>query len=263
MSINNKKITLQLSKNEEILMQEIKREMMEQDLEELPSINENEIGIDIVYLYRTGNEVEVRAFIRNATDNDVIIRTCDFELYNLKENKSVAKTRLDIMDYFESISSMKARAIDIIFEDVDEEIGEKEDYEIRWNENLECGEVSELDYSFINEIEDKKDIILEFTQHLKPIMKDRVELDLFSLGYNANGEIDVLFLVRNSHNATVDINRLPLKIYMDEELVAGGVFNTADLIIDKNSGKMFKFELKKEFIFKDEIDFQKCDIKFE
>jgi len=263
MSINNKKVTLELNKSEEELMQQIKRDMMEQDLEELPSINENEIRIDIVYLYKTENNIEVRAFIRNTTENDITIKTCDFNLYNLKESKSVGKARLDLSCYFENISSMKARAIDMIFEDISGNLGDKEDYEIRFNDNIECGEIAEVNYSFLNELEDEKKIMEQFIENLKPIMKERVEIDLFSLGYNINEEIDVLFLVRNTHDFTIEINKLPLKIYMQDEIVAGGVFEPKDLIINKNMGKMFKFQIKKELIFSETIDFQKCQVKFD
>lgn len=254
--------TLELTEQEEKLMQKIKREMMQNDLEELPSIEENEVRIDIVYLYEVENNVEIRAFIRNSTHSDIIIKECNLELYSLKENKVIGTKMIDFSDEFEKISRKKARAIDIMFNDIHGEITEREDYIIRWNNELKSGEIVEVDYKFVENLGNEKEIVKEFISNLKPVMKNSVTIDLFSISSRIQSEINIIFLVRNTYDNPIGVKKLPIKIYQKGELVAGGVFETEFINVDKNEGKMFNFPLKEEFILNNNINFQQCEVKF-
>lgn len=254
---------LQLRAFEKNNMSDIKKDMLIEDLKELPDVEKDNLSLDIVYIYELDNGVEVRAFIRNSTEKEIAVGECEIALMNTNTQKIMAKEVFAIDKMIEgNLQAKSAAAVDFVFEGTDKISCDKSQWQLTWGEDVVFGETQDIEYKFLNDLNDGKELIEKYIETLKPVIKNTVKIDLFSLSKGSDGEIDMLIMVRNAKDKAVAVKKLPIKIICDGEVVAGGSFETSFIEVAAREGKLFKFPLRKEFIKRYDFDLNKSKIVF-
>lgn len=257
------KIELQLSEFDENNMSDIKRNMLIDDLKGLDEINQGEVRIDSIFSFPKDGGLEVGCFIRNATASHVSFGNTCIRLIHKESGKEIIKSNFSLNEKFKGIGSNKGRYLELFFplkSEVDFNV--EEGVLIEWSEELESGKVEDTKFPFLDALGDEKNVVEEFIQELTPLIKEEVGVDCFSLERSVDGSIDMLILVRNSCEKAISLKKIDIQIIQGEKLVAGGEFETEFIRVQAGEGKLFRFPIKKEHIYIDDINFEQCEVIF-
>lgn len=259
-TIMKDKIELQFSEFENNNMSDIKKDMLIDDLNGLGEINKGEIRLDHVFSFIKEDGVELGCFIRNATASEVFLGNVSIKLINRNNGVEITKKCFNMMEKFNGVGENKARYFDLFFPLDDNREFEEKDLELEWGNDLESGELIEIKYPFLDELGHEEAMVREFIEGVPPIFKDEVKVDCFSLQKGENGGIEIIILVRNSCETAISLKKINIKLTENDDVVAGGEFETEFIKVDALSGKLYRFPIREEHVYKSNIKLDNCEV---
>lgn len=254
-------IELQLDEYEQGNMTDLKKAMLKEDLEGLDGINEGEVKLNHVYSFPKDGGVEVGCFLRNASASEVFFGEVSIKIMDKNDGSCISEGKFDLNSKFKGIGKNKGRYFDLFFSVDEDKNLENESIELIWGEDLEIGETKEVAYTFLEGLGEEKQVVQEFISELSPMKEDSVNVDCFSMKKVEDGGVDFFILVRNTCESAIALKKIRIDVTEAGEFVAGGSFRTEFIKVDACEGKMFRFPMKKENILKNDIDFEKCEVK--
>lgn len=241
--VNCVKLKLSLHPDEEALVSDIKKMMLEEELEEFDGIRENDVNIRTSYVFDDGENIEIGVFFRNATKDDLHFTTLPLTLVDENENILVSETfRLDSLG---EVPAYSARPHKILFSkaNMPENININKGCKIIFSEQIETLNIAHIEYEDIENIPFEMQMFLKQSLNtLPPIEKGQVDLTTYEVYMEKDNKIKVTFLVRNGKNETFKVEKLPITIYdKNNKIIHTTTLEIDGIELNSNKAKLFSF----------------------
>ncbi|WP_029452239.1 SLAP domain-containing protein [Clostridium algidicarnis] len=224
------------------------------------------LHINLVYVSKREEDLEVGAYITNNSNKDVQLKNMPICLYKDKSkvfetiysiNKSIPAEKAVFIEIgIPLILSLEDKACD----NLHISFGDGRTIAKYPYVNIDINELPKIN-GYKSHREMKK-----FLKLLPTIKKDQLTIDVFKVGQVEEG-FCIIALFRNSSSKAINIKSIPLTVLVSENLpVYKGVYNINDdgLIIESNKGKFYSIIIPLEsFIQIDYEDMSKYIVKFE
>ncbi len=215
-------------------------------------------GIDIDVEESTGSWL-VKAFFRSTVQESITIGEIEIILSG-KDEKVYARKEFDFNE-LGVIPSNSARPWVFIFEK-DTQLEEEppsNDWTLNFNLQSLIPHSLDLDASWEGVVSDEQVKSLEkVVADLPELNKNEVNLTGLQTHLNEDGSLNVVILIRNGSNQTMNLETLPLEILdASNEVVCKGSFNLPPLSVKANTTKPWTFIFPKETVLTDDLDFSR------
>lgn len=262
MSIN---LRLSLHKDEVFKKSEIEKNMMLQELSELPEISDGQVSIDTIYTVNWEDKLEIGFYLRNATDMPIIFNQTPLKLLNAHGEKLVEQI-IDLSE-MEEIPAYSARPWRVYFNKGD-------------TLNLN-GIINDLKLDFGNfgnqthylkVVEDKNPEPLtpeqlerlgKVLKELPPVNKDQISLSLFEMEQIENGTIKVTLIIRHGFAKPAILPKFKIGlINSNSVLVAKAAFEIEPYILEPEMFFLRTFTFPEYTVYEKNIDLDDLRIVF-
>lgn len=257
------KINLSLPNEDEIVMSDFQKDFYKDELKELPPIRTGEVIIDGIYTYDQGDKLEVSVYIRNGLSKNISMDIVPLVITNSKGD-ILAEQMCNLRDVG-VIPTLGGRPFKIYFEKENVFVDKisMEDWNINFKKQIKAvksvvtqleGLPENLPYEFIKELN-------EFIAELPLVKNGQVNISVFKQCKNRDDSISIILLIRNGAAKPIKVEKLPISIEDEQgELVAGGVFDIENIIVNAAKEMLYTFTLYKEKVINNEADISKCKV---
>lgn len=257
---------LSLNEKQEAVASDIRKQFMEDEIKELPSIKEGDVNISTAYVYDEGDKLEVGVYIRNGLTRPINFEKVPLVLVN-------SKSEIVVEDIFELeelgiIPPHSVRPWTIKFDKKKLKIKNFDcrDLTIQFKKNMKAVEYVKVEAEDLpkNLTPLGKRAIKEYINNLPKLEKGQFSLSSFFVREEKDGELGVAVIFRNASGKEITIDKLPIKIYdANNNFAAGGVFNNLNIKVKDGKVIIKEFMFKKEQRQEGKFDFNKYLVKFE
>lgn len=257
---------LSLNEKQEAVASDIRKQFMEDEIKELPSIKEGDVNISTAYVYDEGDKLEVGVYIRNGLTRPINFEKVPLVLVN-------SKSEIVVEDIFELeelgiIPPHSVRPWTIKFDKKKLKIKNFDcrDLTIQFKKNMKAVEYVKVEAEDLpkNLTPLGKRAIKEYINNLPKLEKGQFSLSSFFVREEKDEELGVAVIFRNASGKEITVDKLPIKIYdANNNFAAGGVFNNLNIKVKDGKAIIKEFMFKKEQRQKGEFNFDKYLVKFE
>ncbi|WP_446898500.1 SLAP domain-containing protein [Clostridium sp. LBM24168] len=240
---NSVKTKLSLLEKQDIIASDVQKEILNEEIADLPPIKEDDINISTIYAFEDSESIEVKVYFRNGLHRKVNFEYVPLTLLNSKGeivgNKVFDLTEMGDLEYG------AARPWKLFFEKsvVDMDKFSAEGCHVIFNGSMKAVKYAPvaLDES---SLEDEKYVPMfrEFMDSLPKVHRDSVSISKFKVAIQKQGKIIVTLLIRNGCSKSVKIDKLPITV-KDEKgtVIASAVFSTNGLKIESMKARVCNF----------------------
>jgi SLAP domain-containing protein len=266
-NLNINVLKLSMIDGSEEYMSGFHREILEEELAELPPIAENDVNISLVYFYENEDDYDAKVFIRNNTNKAVNFDKITLAVLDDK-GKKVAVQSFDLK-YLGTIPAYSARPAELKFsrENVFGENFMDKALSIAFHTDIKA--FKNVDIKFP---ESAKNIVNEFSieygrfiENLKVMKENQLTLNTFKIIKNAEGDLRIIIIVRNSYDNEIILSVIPLSVLNEEDrLVSKGLYELTDEqgVLAAHQAKIYEFIIPKDEIIIEDADLEKCRVVF-
>lgn len=223
----------------------------QEDLErvnETSPLKENEVKIDKSYIMKNEDKLEVGFFIRNASSEKIGFEDLTLILKS-KKGEIVGKKEF-VFDKSEPIPAMSAVPYFIEFKLSDiTSYDENEEYDIMFVgvENLSFIRKAELEIEGIEQMGyEAEQIIKGFMKELPTLAEGDIDINPFRILKTPEENIKIIIIIRNGNEAAIQLEQLPVALYLNNELVNKKVVNAKGNVIPAKKAKLLTVIFSKE-----------------
>lgn len=195
------------------------KEIMENEVADMPPIKEGAIAINGVYAVKDGNKLEVGIYIRNAMARNLVLGRAYLTITDLKGN--VQARQMFNLSELGKIPPYSARPWEIYYDaenvfvdeikyddwklvfDIDETLSQEISPIIQQVSGFDAQE-------FEQEVQMKR--LKEFVEQLPDMTAGQMDFNIYRANFNKNGDLEAEIIVRNANKEKVVISELPLGI---------------------------------------------------
>lgn len=205
---------LSLLEHDENVMSDVQKEILEEEIAELPQIVEGQLNVAGVYVYDLGEKLEVKAYIRNGLSEKVILRKVPFYILNSKDE--ILAQQMFNLESLGEIPPHSARPIKLYFEKQNVKVDTipMDDWKVQFDSRLKASKTVKTQYEDLPEdidIEDKL-VFDNFLNELPELNEGEVSVSTFSVGIQKGGNILVTLVVRNGNNQSINMEKIPVTL---------------------------------------------------
>ncbi|GAA0745045.1 SLAP domain-containing protein [Clostridium oceanicum] len=241
-------VKLSLLEKDNVVMSNVQKEILEEELDELVPIKEGQINVAGIYVFDMGEEYEVKLYLRNGLAKEVNFEDVPFRIINSK-GKTLAYKIFDLRK-LGNIPPYAARPWKLYFDKEDDLKVDKidsDDWKIVFDSNIKALRNIEVEYENLPEgiDESSKKVYDEFLKELPDIKEGEVSFSTFSIGVSKEGTLLVTIVIRNASKKAVNIEKLPMSVKDEKDrLVVSEVFEIDDLKVMPLKAKVCNFAFK-------------------
>lgn len=241
-------VKLSLLEKDNVVMSNVQKEILEEELDELVPIKEGQINVAGIYVFDMGEEYEVKLYLRNGLAKEVNFEDVPFRIINSK-GETLAYKIFDLRK-LGNIPSYAARPWKLYFDKEDDLKVDKidsDDWKIVFDSNIKALRNIEVEYENLPEgiDESSKKVYDEFLKELPDIKEGEVSFSTFSIGVSKEGTLLVTIVIRNASKKAVNIEKLPMSVKDEKDrLVVSEVFEIDDLKVMPLKAKVCNFAFK-------------------
>lgn len=261
------KTKLSLQESQENVVSDIQKQMLQDEIEELPPLLENEASISGIYAFEEDNKIEVKIYIRNGFKSAIVLGKVGLVLANSKD-EILAYQIFDLSEMGE-IPSLAARPWKVYFNKENLRVDKfpTDDWKIAFDTNLNMGEVAKIkEYQNLpRHISDtEKEIMYSFLNGLGDVKYGEVSASTFNITMEKSGQILITLVFRNGTSNNAKFEKLPIKIVTpDNKILAQGMFKVDDLVVQPFKAMIYNLAFSTSFTLEDNMDLNECRILFE
>ncbi|KYH34723.1 hypothetical protein CLTEP_13200 [Clostridium tepidiprofundi DSM 19306] len=262
-----KEVDIELSLNnvDDTVMSDLHKEMLKDELSNLPPLKIGEVSINGVYTYDMGDKLEVSVYVRNGFSKQISLDIMPLVITN-KKGDVLAKQTIDMKE-LGIIPSMGGRPYKVYFDkkNVFVEKIQEDDWNIKFEKEIKAlktvnVELEELPKNLSFEM---REYIMNHIKSLSLVKKGDVSLSTITFSKKRNGSISIVLMVRNGTDKKIKIEKLPISIKDNENnFVGGGLFEIDNIEVNPGKAKVYDFVLKPEKIVNKDADLSKCKVYF-
>lgn len=205
---------LSLLEHDENVMSDVQKEILEEEITELPPIKEGEINVTGIYAYDMGEKVEVKVYIRNGLKQKVSFGKAPLVILNSKEK--VLAYQIFNLESLGELPPGSARPLKIYFEKKNLYVDKisLDDWRIAFDTRLDVIRNVTVQYENLPqeiEVEDKL-VFDKFLNGLPQLKEGEFTVSPFSIGVEKGGNILVTVVMRNGNSDPITLQKMPMTI---------------------------------------------------
>lgn len=257
-------IKLFLNEKDETIMSEVQKKNLIEELNSFLPIKDGEIDVKSIYIFDTGDSIEVKVFFRNATDKTVTFDKIPMVLYNSK-NDIIARQVFNLVNIGD-IPEHSARPYKLYFDKAsfNRDMLSYDNLYIGFDTNVSVVEYKDFEFEGLPEnISEENKFTLESFLKSLPKIEGGVDLQKFSIGLNESGEFLISVILRNGLDKPLSIEKLPVTV-LDENKnkVFSAQFTVPDLKINPNKAYFLNLAYKTDVIPDNNMDLSNWELIF-
>lgn len=235
---------LSLLENDDNVMSDVQKDILEDEINELPPIKEGQLNISGIYAYDSGEKLEVKAYIRNGYSKEISLDNIPLVIYNSK-NEMLAYQIFNLKR-LGAIPPKGARPVKVYFEkkNVYVENIPMDDWIIGFDTDIKASQRVKVDYEKLPrniEVEDKL-VFDNFLKGLPDINQGEFIISTFSIGIQKDGTIIVAVVMRNGNNKAIGLNEIPISLIdANGNVVKSNLFKLENFEVGPLKARIFNF----------------------
>jgi SLAP domain-containing protein len=259
-------VNINLSLDEKDTMSSLKTQVFKDELKNINAnypLSENQVDVKQIYLFKKENSIEVGFFIRNGFKNKILIENTPVVLQDA--NGNIISSKVINLKKFGTIPPYSARPYNINFE-INESFNDKCEYIIKFDDkniyNIFSTVYNEIDNIPVDITFDEENLINNFVNDLPALRTDEFTISVYKIIYNDNNRLEIVLLLRNGTNKSVNFDKLPISIVDENGLtIARKIFLSPEHehIINPKKSRFIRLEFD---ISKEAYDLSNCIIVY-
>ncbi len=235
---------LSLLENDDNVMSDVQKDILEDEISELPPIKEGQLNVSGVYAYDLGEKLEVKVYIRNGFSEEIVLDNVPLVIYNSK-NEMLAYQMFSLKK-LGSIPPNGARPLKVYFEkkNVYVEKIPMDDWNIGFDTDIKAARKVNVNYEKLPksiELEDKL-VFDNFLRGLPDLKEGEFAISTFSVGIEKDGNIIVTLVMRNGNTKPIGLKEIPITVVdPNGNVVKSNLFKLEDFEVGGLSARIFNF----------------------
>ncbi len=256
---------LSLLENDDNVMSDVQKDILEEELEELPPIKDGEVNVSGIYVYDAGEKLEVKAYIRNGYSQEIVLENVPLAIINSK-NEILAYQIFNLKS-LGAIPSHGARPVKIYFEKKNVRVDEipMDDWSIGFDEKVKVERKVNVSYEKLPkniEVEDKL-VFDNFLKSLPDIRETQFTISTFSVGMQTNGDIIVTLVMRNGDTNPRGLKEIPITLIDGNgNVVKSNLFKLENFEVGGLKARIFNFAFPTNFRLEKNVELNDWKVEF-
>lgn len=256
---------LSLLEYDENVMSDIQKEMLADEISELPPIEEGDINVSGVYVFDLGDKLEVKIYLRNGFKKKVNFEYIPFAIVNSKD-ETLAYQVFNLSE-IGSIPSMGARPWKLIFDkkNVYSDKISMDDCRVVFDAKVEAVNYANIEYENLPENleHDHKEVFVKFLKDLPKIKAGNFGISKFNVVLQKDGNLTIVLVIRNGVNRPVQLEELPITVKDGNgKVIASNMFITENLEVGPNKARICYFMFPTGLEVEEETELVDCSVSF-
>lgn len=255
---------LSLVEHDQVVMSDVQKEILTDEIEKLPPIKEGELNVSGIYAYDLGDKLEVKAYIRNGYSRSVALKYIPFMLLNSKDEK-LAYQMFNLEELGE-IPSGAARPVKLYFEKKNVYVDKisLDDWKIAFDARLKVLKKVKVSYQDLPIIDLNSRMVFEsFLDELPDLNEGEFSISKFSIGIEKNGNIIVTVIMRNATAKPIKLEEMPVSVKdQNGNVVKSNLFKLNDFVVNPLKAKVCNFAFPTKIRLQENIALDDWDISF-
>ncbi|WPC42262.1 SLAP domain-containing protein [Clostridium sp. JS66] len=256
---------LSLLENDDNVMSDVQKDILEDEIKELPPIKEGQLNISGIYAYDLGEKLEVKAYIRNGYSKEISLDNIPLVIYNSK-NEMLAYQVFNL-NSLGAIPSKGARPVKVYFEkkNVYVESIPVDDWSIGFDTKVETAKRVKIDYEKLPrniEVEDKL-VFDNFLRGLPDVNEGEFIISTFSVGIQKDGTIIVTVVMRNGNDKAIGLKEIPISLKdANGNVVKSNLFKLENFEVGAFKARIFNFAFPTNFKLEKDVALDDWKVEF-
>lgn len=235
---------LSLLDEEENVVSDVQKEIFEDEIKELPPIQEGQLNVSGIYLYDLEDKLEVKVYIRNGLSYNLNLNKIPFVITNSKGDVLAAqKFNLSSLG---TLPPHSARPLKLYFDKENVKVDKilEDDWKIILEGEFNITSKVRPRYEGLPEDMDVKDKLVfdKFLEELPEMAEGEFSISTFSVGLQKNGNILVTAVIRNATNKPITIDKIPITVLdAKKRAVKSEKFTLDDFTVNPYRAKICNF----------------------
>ncbi|APM40312.1 SLAP domain-containing protein [Clostridium kluyveri] len=205
---------LSLLDEEENVVSDVQKEIFEDEIKELPPIEEGQLNVSGIYLYDVGDKLEVKVYIRNGLSYNLNLNKIPLVITNSKGD-ILASQKFNLSS-LGTLPPHSARPLKLYFDKKNIKVDKipEDDWKVALNGEFNITSKVRPRYEGIPESIDVKDKLVfdKFLEELPEMTQGEFSISTFSVGLQKNGNILVTAVMRNATDKPITIDKVPITV---------------------------------------------------
>ncbi|MCB2289506.1 SLAP domain-containing protein [Clostridium sp. CS001] len=258
-------IKLHLNEYDKGVMSDFQKEFLEEELAELPTIENGQVSISGTYIFHMVDKIEVSVYLRNGLSTQINFDKVPLVIVN-KNGDVLAKQIMDMGD-FGILPPFSARPYKVYFDKANLLVDtiSNDDFQIQFESSISAINTVKVELEDIpeNMDYDLKSSFTNFLAKLPLIKAGDVNIEVFKTLRGMDNSISIVFMIRNGCDKVIKLERLPIMIKDEqEEVVAKGMFDIENVSVNPHKAKVYDFTITEDYIVNKDFDISTCKVYF-
>ncbi|MBV4419618.1 SLAP domain-containing protein [Clostridium tyrobutyricum] len=238
---------LSLLDNDNVVISDVHKEILEDEIKELPPIKEGQLNVSGVYIYDQGDKYEVKIYVRNGISDNLNLEDIPLVIKNSKD-EILASQQFDFRGLGQ-LPPHSVRPIKVYFDKKNVKVDSipEDDWEIALNGTFKVTKKVRPIYEGLPEnIEDNdRKVFEDFLSGLPELEEGQFSISTFSIGINTDGSILATCVMRNAAQKPIVIKKIPITLLNDKnQVVMSNKFELADFEISPYRARLCNFSFQ-------------------
>lgn len=258
-------IELHLNEYDKNTMSDFRKEFLNDELTELPHLEDGQVSINGVYTFDMGDKIEVSVYLRNGLPKQINFHKVPLVITN-KNGDVLAKQTMD-MNEFGILPAFSARPYKVYFDKANLLVSEitMDDWKIQFEKSISAINTVKVEFEDMQENMDSalKDSLIKFLSKLPLIKAGDINIEMFRKIKRTDNSIFITFIIRNGCDKTIKVEKLPIRIEDEQgQIVAKGTFEFENISVNAHKAKAYDFTITNNYIQNKDFDIKKCKVYF-
>lgn len=264
--MDNKLFKISYSKNDIGNLSKLAEQILMEEIEALPEINEGDVNFHSMYLYDLGDKIEAKLLIRNGTNKQVNFQFLSFAIIN--ENEEIILNQVIDLTAMSVIPSMHVRPYGIYFDKKNLKEGAEVTDKCKVtliNQDIKALNSKESNIGYLDEALtfEERTIIENHIKEMPPLVKDQVSLNVFRKDIDEQDKAYVILLISNSAERNAELGAFRI-IFRNHLGIPQAIKKVSEgLSLSAQTTSAFKFIIENEDIVNPQFDIRICDVTME
>lgn len=235
---------LSLLDKDENVISDVQKEILEDELKELPPIEEGQLNISGIYAYDLGEKIETKVYIRNGLSENLTLGNIPMLIINSKGE--ILARQVFNLESLGTLPPHSARPAKLYFEKGNIYVDSipADDWKIVLDGEFDITTKVKTSYEGLPEsieVEDKL-VFDKFLDELPELKEGEFSISTFTIGLQKNGNILVTSVMRNATNEPISIDKVPMTVLdSDGRVVKSNLFKLDNFVINPSRARICNF----------------------
>lgn len=237
---------LSLLDKDNVVISDVHKEILEDEIKELPPIKQNELNVSGVYIYDQGDKYEVKVYVRNGLSENLNLEDIPFVIKNSKGD--ILASQIFNLRKLGQLPPHSVRPIKIYFDKKNVKVDSiPDDWELALNGTFKISRKVRTRYEGLPEnIDDKdKQVLEKFLSELPELEEGEFSISTFSIGIQENGMVMITCVMRNAALKPITLSTVPITVLNQKgQVFQSKKFELKDFTVSPYRARLCNFAFK-------------------